>query len=41
MIFEVSHKTFYQYSAPVVQSHHVIHLAPRVMSGSAFFAIAC
>lgn len=28
MIFEVSHKTFYRYSAPVVQSHHVTHLEP-------------
>jgi transglutaminase-like putative cysteine protease len=29
MIFEVSHKTFYSYSAPVVQSHHLTHLEPR------------
>ncbi len=29
MIFEVSHKTVYHYTAPVTQSHHLIHLAPR------------
>jgi transglutaminase-like putative cysteine protease len=29
MIFEVSHKTVYRYTAPVAQSHHLVHLAPR------------
>ncbi|MDZ4790559.1 MAG: transglutaminase family protein [Hyphomicrobiales bacterium] len=29
MIFELSHKTVYRYTAPVAQSHHLIHLAPR------------
>lgn len=29
MIFEVSHKTLYDYSAPVIQSHHLVHLSPR------------
>ncbi len=29
MIFEVSHKTHYSYSLPVVQSQHLIHLSPR------------
>ncbi len=31
MIFEVSHRTVYYYSAPVVQSHHLVHLLPRTM----------
>lgn len=29
MKFEVSHRTTYRYSEPVVQSQHVVHLAPR------------
>ena len=29
MIFEVSHKTVYHYTAPVAQAHHLLHLAPR------------
>ena len=29
MIYDVSHKTLYRYSAPVSQSHHLIHLSPR------------
>lgn len=29
MIFEVSHKTVYHYTAPVAQAHHLVHLAPR------------
>ncbi len=29
MMFEVSHKTVYRYTAPVAQAHHLIHLAPR------------
>jgi transglutaminase-like putative cysteine protease len=30
MIFEVSHRTTYAYSQPVVQSQHLIHMSPRV-----------
>ena len=33
MKFEVSHRTSYQYRAPVAQSHHVIHLKPRGLTG--------
>jgi transglutaminase-like putative cysteine protease len=29
MIFDVSHKTHYSYTLPVVQSQHLIHLSPR------------
>lgn len=29
MILDVSHRTFYRYSSPVVQSQHLIHLTPR------------
>ena len=29
MIFDVSHKTLYSYSSPVVQSQHMVHLSPR------------
>lgn len=29
MIFDVSHKTHYRYSHPVVQSQHLIHMSPR------------
>ncbi len=29
MNFEISHRTYYRYSAPVSQSHHLLHLAPR------------
>jgi transglutaminase-like putative cysteine protease len=29
MIYDISHKTLYRYSAPVVQSHHVLHMSPR------------
>jgi transglutaminase-like putative cysteine protease len=29
MIFDVSHKTLYQYSLPVAQSQHVTHMTPR------------
>jgi transglutaminase-like putative cysteine protease len=29
MIFDISHRTSYRYSAPVSQSHHILHLAPR------------
>jgi len=29
MIYDISHKTFYIYSTPVSQSHHIVRLAPR------------
>ncbi|MGO9476204.1 MAG: transglutaminase family protein [Rhodomicrobium sp.] len=29
MNFEISHRTFYRYSAPVSQSYHLLHLEPR------------
>lgn len=29
MILDVSHRTFYEYSSPVAQSQHLIHLTPR------------
>jgi transglutaminase-like putative cysteine protease len=29
MIFEVSHKTTYHYTAPVAQANHLVHLSPR------------
>ena len=29
MMFDVSHKTHYQYTWPVVQSQHMIHMSPR------------
>lgn len=29
MIFDVSHKTQYRYSSPVVQSQHLVHMSPR------------
>jgi len=29
MIFDVSHKTHYCYSSPVVQSQHLVHMSPR------------
>src|SRR5215217_2379307 len=29
MIYEISHRTAYRYDAPVTQSQHVVHLAPR------------
>jgi transglutaminase-like putative cysteine protease len=32
MNFEISHRTAYRYSAPVSQSHHLLHLAPRPLS---------
>lgn len=31
MKLEVSHRTSYRYRAPVAQSHHVVHLKPRVL----------
>lgn len=33
MICEVSHKTFYRYSSPVVQSQHLVHMSPREVPG--------
>lgn len=32
MIFDVSHKTHYRYTLPVVQSQHLIHMSPRPVS---------
>ena len=29
MIYDISHKTLYRYSAPVSQSHHIMHMSPR------------
>jgi len=29
VIYEVSHRTVYRYSSPVVQSQHVVHMSPR------------
>src|ERR1051326_423650 len=31
MIYDVSHKTVYIYTTPVVQSQHVVHMSPRVV----------
>jgi transglutaminase-like putative cysteine protease len=31
MIYDVSHRTVYRYSTPVVQSQHVVHMSPRVV----------
>ena len=31
MIFDVSHRTLYRYSQPVVQSQHRIHMSPRLV----------
>lgn len=31
MIYEVSHRTVYRYSTPVVQSQHVVHMTPRAI----------
>ncbi len=35
MNFEISHRTVYRYSAPVSQSHHLLHLEPRPHSRQA------
>ena len=32
MIYEVSHRTVYRYSTPVVQSQHVLHMSPRAVA---------
>src|SRR5882724_436740 len=29
MIYEVSHRTLYRYTTPVVQSQHIVHMTPR------------
>jgi transglutaminase-like putative cysteine protease len=31
VIYDISHRTLYHYSAPVSQSHHVTHLSPRAI----------
>jgi len=31
MIYDVSHKTVYSYTTPVVQSQHVVHMSPRLV----------
>ncbi len=33
MRFEINHRTTYAYRTPVVQSHHLVHLAPRRTAG--------
>jgi len=31
MIYDVSHKTVYRYTTPVVQSQHIVHMSPRLV----------
>lgn len=31
MKYQIDHRTIYNYVAPVVQSHHILHLTPRVV----------
>ena len=31
MIYDVSHRTTYRYSAPVAQSQHIVHMSPRAV----------
>lgn len=31
MIYDVSHRTIYRYSTPVVQSQHIVHMSPRIV----------
>ena len=31
MIYDVSHKTVYRYTTPVVRSQHVVHMSPRMV----------
>lgn len=31
MIFDISHRTLYRYSHPVVQSQHLVHMSPRAV----------
>lgn len=33
MIFDVSHRTHYRYSSTVIQSQHLVHMAPRAVAG--------
>ncbi len=33
MIFDISHRTLFRYSAPVAQSQHVVHMSPRPVDG--------
>jgi transglutaminase-like putative cysteine protease len=33
MILEVSHRTHYRYTSPVVQSQHLVHMSPRLVQG--------
>lgn len=33
MIFDISHRTMFRYSAPVAQSQHLIHMSPREVIG--------
>ena len=37
MIFEINHRTAYNYSAPVSQSHHLLHLTPRTNTAQTVF----
>jgi transglutaminase-like putative cysteine protease len=32
MIYDVSHRTLYRYTSPVVQSQHVVHMSPRLIA---------
>ena len=32
MIYEVSHRTLYRYTSPVVQSQHIVHMSPRTVA---------
>ena len=31
MIYDVSHRTVYRYTSPVVQSQHIVHMSPRAV----------
>ena len=33
MIYNISHRSSYRYGAPVAQSQHIVHLAPRQLDG--------
>jgi transglutaminase-like putative cysteine protease len=32
MIYDVSHRTVYRYSTPVLQSQHIVHMSPRAIN---------
>lgn len=32
MIYDVSHRTLYRYTQPVVQSQHLVHMTPRIVA---------